>query len=85
MTSVIHARTNMPSEEWKGKQPYPRAYSVQVWTCGDPECGRPHLMLLDAKGNTIAEAVMPDRACELLYHFDIVTENLPEGKRERLA
>lgn len=60
------------SEDWLGKQPYPRAHSVEVWTCGDPKCRHPHLILCDESGGRIAEAVMPDSAINKLADFGLL-------------
>ncbi len=71
------------AEDWKGKQPYPRAISVEVWTCGDPKCGHPHLILYDSEGVVIAEAVMPDQSIEKLKNFRLITSTMLT-KRRRL-
>jgi hypothetical protein len=37
---------------------HPRAYCIQVMSCGGPECEHPHLVLFDRDGNIIADAVI---------------------------
>jgi hypothetical protein len=49
---------------------HPKAHHVKVLSCGDPECGQPHLVLFDEFNNVIAEAVLSDMAVGLIAEFE---------------
>jgi hypothetical protein len=49
---------------------HPKAHHVKVLSCGDPECGHPHVVLFDESNNVIAEAVLSDTAVGLIANFE---------------
>jgi hypothetical protein len=47
--------------------PTNRAHSIKVMSCGSPKCRQPHLVLLDADGCIIADAVIGRDRIDWLY------------------
>jgi hypothetical protein len=45
--------------EWTNVEGVKHATSVRVTMCGDPDCGRPHLVLYDSTGEPFAIAILP--------------------------
>lgn len=41
----------------------PQAHSVQVFTCGDPECGHPHVVAFDEHGKPVLVMILGDVSC----------------------
>jgi hypothetical protein len=61
----------------------PQAHSVEIRSCGDRECGRPHVVLFDENHQPIAQFVCPDRKPDGDCFAYMLTRAFEEMEHER--